>query len=47
MDDYLAGRLKAYVKSEPVPERNADAVKASAEPRPSCSPAGPRLLTLP
>uniref|UniRef100_H3CG96 Protein disulfide-isomerase n=1 Tax=Tetraodon nigroviridis TaxID=99883 RepID=H3CG96_TETNG len=28
VDDYLAGRLKPYVKSEPVPERNADAVKA-------------------
>lgn len=29
VDDYLAGRLKPYVKSEPVPERNADAVKVS------------------
>ncbi|TWW65922.1 Protein disulfide-isomerase A3, partial [Takifugu flavidus] len=27
VDDYLAGRLKPYVKSEPVPERNVDAVK--------------------
>lgn len=29
VDDYLAGRLKPYVKSEPVPERNADAVKVT------------------
>lgn len=32
VDDYLAGRLKPYVKSEPVPERNADAVKVTPEP---------------
>lgn len=31
VDDYLAGRLKPYVKSEPVPERNADAVKVTPE----------------
>lgn len=36
VDDYLAGRLKPYVKSEPVPERNADAVKVRPEPRPPC-----------
>ncbi|XP_044028040.1 protein disulfide-isomerase A3-like [Siniperca chuatsi] len=27
LDDYFAGRLKRYVKSEPVPERNTAAVK--------------------
>uniref|UniRef100_A0A7N6AC88 Protein disulfide-isomerase n=1 Tax=Anabas testudineus TaxID=64144 RepID=A0A7N6AC88_ANATE len=27
LDDYFAGRLKSYVKSEPVPERNSAAVK--------------------
>uniref|UniRef100_A0A8D3AWF9 protein disulfide-isomerase n=1 Tax=Scophthalmus maximus TaxID=52904 RepID=A0A8D3AWF9_SCOMX len=27
LDDYFAGRLKRYVKSEPAPERNAAAVK--------------------
>lgn len=27
LDDYFAGRLKRYVKSEPVPERNAAAVQ--------------------
>lgn len=29
VDDYLASRLKPYVKSEPVPERNVDAVKVT------------------
>lgn len=27
LDDYFSGRLKRYVKSEPVPERNAAGVK--------------------
>ncbi|KAL6100298.1 uncharacterized protein ACO6RY_01937 [Pungitius sinensis] len=27
LDDYFAGRLKRYIKSEPIPERNTDAVK--------------------
>lgn len=27
LDDYFTGRLKRYVKSEPVPERNIAAVK--------------------
>lgn len=29
LDDYFARRLKRYVKSEPVPERNTAAVKVS------------------
>lgn len=31
LDDYFAGRLKRYVKSEPVPERNTAAVKVMPE----------------
>lgn len=38
VDDYLAGRLKPYVKSEPVPERNVDAVKVTPELFPLCVP---------
>lgn len=32
VDDYFAGRLKGYVKSEPVPERNTAAVKVDSSP---------------
>lgn len=29
LDDYFAGRLKRYIKSEPVPEKNSAPVKVS------------------
>lgn len=32
LDEYFIGRLKRYVKSEPVPERNTAAVKVRLRP---------------
>lgn len=29
LEDYFAGRLKRYIKSEPIPEKNSGAVKVS------------------
>lgn len=31
LDNYFSGRLKRYVKSEPVPERNSAGVKVRPE----------------